>query len=172
MKKAFKWIIVTCVLLFFVIFFLILLPPANKKKNVDKILDKIEFFIDNDKLDSVDVYSNRLHNRQLTDKQQKRYDVLVRERKREKQAKIEAQEREEREAWERKQEEEFVLKGWYFLRDNYLKAPSTASLNGYIITDDGDLVLEYDAQNGFGAMIRSRAFVSFENGEPKVAVGM
>lgn len=86
------------------------------------------------------------------------------------QEQIESQRRAEEE--KKSKEEEFVLKGWYYFRDNYLKAPSTASLNAYKITDDGDLVLEYDAQNGFGAMLRGRAFVNFENGEPVIAIEM
>lgn len=181
-KKTFKWIIVTCVLLFFVIFFLILLPSANKKKNVDKILDKIEFFIDNDKLDSVNVYSNRLLNRQLTDKQQKRYDVLIRERKRAKQDSIEnviEQNRRKREESQRNADP-FKEKGWNYVR-NRLKAPSTASLAGYVspneeptrrLTDDLGMsgvklaVFMVDAQNGFGAMIRTVYYVFFENGTP------
>lgn len=43
----------------------------KEQKQVDNILDKIEVFVDNDMFDSANVYSNRLINCQLTDKQQK-----------------------------------------------------------------------------------------------------
>ncbi len=78
----------------------------------------------------------------------------------------------------------FLEKGWNFLL-NKLKAPSTASLVGYISPDEAltrDLaneigmngikiaVFQVDAQNGFGAMIRTTYYVFFRNGEPRVVM--
>ncbi len=74
----------------------------------------------------------------------------------------------------------FKENGWNYLR-NRLKAPSTASLAGYVspneeptrrLTDDLGMsgvklaVFMVDAQNGFGAMIRTVYYVFFENGTP------
>lgn len=78
----------------------------------------------------------------------------------------------------------YMEKGWNFLLTR-LKCPSTASLNGYVSPDEeptrylakelgksGAKIAAYtvDAENGFGAMMRSVFFVCFINGEPCAAL--
>lgn len=98
---------------------------------------------------------------------------------------LEAQRRAEEEAQRAEEERQrnadpFKEKGWNYVR-NRLKAPSTASLAGYvspneeptrILTDDLGMsgvklaVFMVDAQNGYGAMIRTVYYVFFEHGTP------
>lgn len=83
---------------------------------------------------------------------------------------------EERRKWESSEEG----KGWAFVRQR-LKSPSTATLVDYVGTDAppcqdlakeinlpglGIAMYQVDAQNGFGAMIRSNYLVFFKNGIP------
>lgn len=97
----------------------------------------------------------------------------------EREAALEAQRRAEE---ERRRTDPYMEKGWNFLR-NGLKSPSTASLVGYVspneeptinlakksgISDVKVAAYEVDAQNGFGAMIRTIFYVFFRNGEPRV----
>lgn len=85
---------------------------------------------------------------------------------------------------ERRKADPYMEKGWNFLR-NRLKSPSSASLVGYVspkeeptsklannLGIDGLKVAAYnvDAQNGFGAMIRTMFYVFFRKGEPRVAL--
>lgn len=98
------------------------------------------------------------------------------------------QEKKQQKEQARKQQEEREkylnseeYKAWNYVRTN-LKSPSTASYVGYLkssdelcmeITDKLDLsglstcIVRVDAQNAFGAMIRSDFVVFFKNGEPK-----
>ena len=113
------------------------------------------------------------------------------ESKAEKAARIEQEKRiaeqNKREEEQRKREEELrkweasdVGKGWNYLR-KHLKSPSTAELVNYAepnveacrdLATRIDLpglsiaMYEVDAQNGFGAMIRSKYLVFFKYGQP------
>lgn len=87
------------------------------------------------------------------------------------------QEEEKRKQWESSE----VGKGWAYLKQR-LKSPSSAKLVSYAEPNEsacrefaseiglsGLSIASYrvDAQNSFGAMIRSDYFVFFKNGEPK-----
>lgn len=108
------------------------------------------------------------------------------ERRQAEERRLEEMRREERrQAEERRREEERrqkdpKYKGWNFVR-NGLKSPSTASLVGYVGPDAKPCVemanalgisglsiamFQVDAQNGFGAMIRSEFLVFYKNGTP------
>ena len=83
---------------------------------------------------------------------------------------------EERRKWEASEEG----KGWAYVRQR-LKSPSTATLVNYVGTAEpscqelakkidlpglGIAMYQVDAQNGYGAMIRSEYLVFFKNGTP------
>lgn len=108
------------------------------------------------------------------------YDSLQNAEK-EREAALEAQRKAEE---ERRKADPYMEKGWNFLR-NRLKSPSTASLVGYVSPKEGPTsklaneldisglkvaAYEVDAQNGFGAMIRTMFYVFFRDGEPRVAL--
>ena len=90
------------------------------------------------------------------------------------------EEQRKREEEQRKWEASQTGKGWNYVRQR-LKSPSTASLVAYVEPDNencraiarkvglsGLSVASYcvDAQNSFGATIRSNFFVFFKNGTP------
>ena len=97
------------------------------------------------------------------------------------------EEEKKREEEEQKKEREWksseIGKGWALIKSR-LKSPSTASLVNHVGTDAQpckDLaekiglpglevaMYELDAQNGFGAMIRTNYIVFYKNGEPILA---
>ena len=106
------------------------------------------------------------------------YDSMLNAEK-EREDALEAQQKAEE---ERRRADPYMEKGWNFLR-NGLKSPSTASLVGYVspneeptidlakksgISDVKVATYLVDAQNSYGAMIRTTFYVFFRNGEPRV----
>lgn len=98
------------------------------------------------------------------------------------QKRIAAEEKAEEER--RKNVDPYMEKGWNFLLTR-LKSPSTASLVGYMApTEEATkgiakelnmsgleiAVFNVDAQNSYGAMLRSRYYVFYRNGVPKVVM--
>ena len=98
------------------------------------------------------------------------------------QERIAAEEKAEEER--RKNVDPYMEKGWNFLLTR-LKSPSTASLVGYMApTEEATkgiakelnmsgleiAVFNVDAQNSYGAMLRSRYYVFYRNGVPKVVM--
>ena len=90
----------------------------------------------------------------------------------------------EREEEERKKVDPYMEQGWIFLLTR-LKSPSTASLISYMpptenatrgIASELNMsgleiaVFNVDAQNSFGAMLRSRYYVFYRDGIPKVVM--
>lgn len=94
---------------------------------------------------------------------QKQEEQRQREEERRRQAEEEKQQREEAK----------VVEAWNFLLNSgVLKSPYSAHLVGYAITKDGHVIIELDSQNSFGAMLRGKCMVFYENGKPYFATGL